>query len=69
MSKLPLKSKIIEIIYRGYEYSLEKYYYEGEDPFFLLYGQKYTTELDSDFFDRLDQLHRDRKIDEILKKN
>lgn len=64
MIKLPLKSKIIEINYRGYEYSLEKYYYEGEG------GQKYTTtELDSDFFDRLDQMHRDRKIDEILKKN
>jgi hypothetical protein len=62
--QMPLKIKIIEMNYRGYEYSLEKYYYESKD------GQKYTTtELDSDFYDRLEQLHRDRKIDEILKKD
>jgi len=61
---MPLKIKIVEMNYRGYEYSLEKYYYESKD------GQKYTTtELDSDFYDRLEQLHRDRKIDEILKKD
>lgn len=60
---MSLKSKIIEMNYRGYEYSLDKYYYEGKD------GQKYTTtELDQEFFDRLEQLHRDRIIGDILKK-
>lgn len=61
---MPLKSKIIEMNYRGYKYSLEKYYYEGKE------GHKYTTtELDSDFYERLEQLHRDRIIGDILKKN
>lgn len=62
--KMPLKSKIIEMNYKGYKYSLENYYYEDKD------GKKYTTtELDQEFFDRLYQLHRDRKISELLKKN
>jgi hypothetical protein len=62
--RMPLKSEIIGINYKGYKYSLEHYYYEGTD------GQRYTTtELDSDFYDRLEQLHRDRKISEILKKD
>jgi hypothetical protein len=62
--KMPLKSKIIEMNYKGYKYSIEHFYYEDKD------GKKYTTtELDSDFYDRLEQLHRDRKISEILKKD
>ncbi len=62
--RMPLKSEIISINYKGYKYSLEHYYYEGTD------GQRYTTtELDQEFFDRLYQLHRDRKIGELLKKN
>ena len=62
--KIPLKSEIIDINFKGHKYSLENYYYEDKD------GQKYTTtELDQEFFDRLYQLHRNRKIGEILKKN
>lgn len=63
--KLPLLSEFIEINYKGHKYTIEHFYYKAESA-----DIKYTTtELDQDFFDRLEQLHRDRIIGEILKKN
>ena len=62
---LPLLSEFVEMRYKGHKYTIEHFYYKSESP-----DMRYTTiELDQDFFDRLEQLHRDRKISEILKKN
>jgi len=66
MKKLPhLDKDIIFINYKGFTYEIEKYfYYTGNPP------SKYsTTELDNDFFDRLEKMHREKRIDYILKKN
>jgi len=62
---LPLLSEFIEMNYKGHKYTIEHFYYKSEYS-----DMRYTTiELDQEFFDRLEQLHRDRKISEILKKN
>lgn len=64
ISKHELKNEFIDFEFKGETYNIERFYYESLD------GQEYTTtEFDSDFFNRLEQLHRDRKIYDILKKN
>lgn len=55
--EMPLKSKFVDIEYKGDTYNIEFFYYESTD------GNSYTTTTtDAEFFDRLDQLYRDRKI-------
>ena len=62
---LPLLSEFIEMNYKGHKYTIEHFYYKSK-----YLDMRYTTiELDQEFFDRLEQLHRDRKIGEVLKKN
>ena len=62
---LPLLSEFIQMNYKGHKYTIEHFYYKSKNS-----DMRYTTtELDQDFFDRLEQLHRDRKINDILKKN
>jgi len=62
---LPLLSEFIEMNYKGHKYTIEHFYYKSKYS-----DMRYTTiELDQEFFDRLEQLHRDRKIGEVLKKN
>jgi hypothetical protein len=67
MTNLNLLSEFIKVNYKGHSYTIEHFYYEVNDA--NSHMRYTTTELDQEFFDRLEQLHRDRKIDEILKKN
>jgi hypothetical protein len=61
--EMPLKSKFVDIEYKGDTYNIEFFYYESPD------GHSFTTTTtDAEFFDRLDQLHRDRKIQQIIQK-
>lgn len=59
-----LESDFIELKYKGYTYSVERFYYVDKGD------TKFTTdELEQDTLDRVKQEHRDRIIGEILKKN
>jgi len=64
MTNLNLLSEFIKMNYKGHIYTIEHFYYESES-----HMRYTTTELDQEFFDRLEQLHRDRIISEILEKN